>query len=91
MKTSLTVRSALFIPALASVLLAPRPSRAADVQEAVATAHDAFLAGRYDDAESAWNYLSELGVAAAQPEANLALTLRDQGRHEAATAECRRS
>ena len=73
---------------LASALLAAPPVRAAaDAEEAVATARGAFLAGRYEDAESAWRYLSELGVAAPEPEANLALTLRDSGRHEAATAQ----
>jgi stage II sporulation protein D len=74
--------------ALASALLATPPARAAaDAGEALATARGAFLAGRYDDAESAWRYLSELGVAAPEPEANLALTLRDKGQLEASTAQ----
>ncbi|UPT72421.1 MAG: SpoIID/LytB domain-containing protein [Elusimicrobiota bacterium] len=74
--------------ALAAVLLAlAAGARAADSAEAVATARSAFLAGRYQDAESAWRYLSELGVSAPEPEANLALTLRDLGRHEPATAQ----
>ncbi|MCR4295741.1 MAG: tetratricopeptide repeat protein, partial [Elusimicrobia bacterium] len=79
--------AAALLLALAGVLL-PAPARAAaDAAEAVATARDAFLAGRYEDAENAWRYLSELGVAAPAPEVNLALTLRDLGRHEAATAQ----
>ncbi len=74
--------------ALAGALAPPSPARAAaDGGEAVSTARAAFLAGRYDDAESAWRYLSELGVAAPEPEANLSLTLRDKGQHEAATAQ----
>jgi len=77
-------------PALCVVALlaGARAARAAaDAAEAVATARGAFLAGRYDDAESAWRYLSELGVAAPEPEANLALTLRDKGQLEPATAQ----
>lgn len=74
--------------ALLFALACARDARAAaDTAEAVSTARDAFLAGRYEDAESAWRYLSELGVAAPEPEANLALTLRDLGRHESATAQ----
>ncbi|MDD5303131.1 MAG: SpoIID/LytB domain-containing protein [Elusimicrobia bacterium] len=74
--------------AIAGALLAAPPVRAAaDAVEALTTARGAFLAGRYDDAESAWRYLSELGVAAPEPEANLALTLRDKGQHEAAAAQ----
>ncbi len=81
-------RLVLLLLALASALPAARPARAAaDAAEAMTTAREAFLAGRYDDAESAWRYLSELGVAAPEPEANLALTLRDKGQHEAATAQ----
>lgn len=74
--------------ALLAALLLPAPAaNAADAAEAVLTARGAFLAGRYEDAENAWKYLSELGVAAPEPEANLALTLRDLGRHESATAQ----
>jgi stage II sporulation protein D len=80
--------AAAFLLALASALLPAPPVRAAaDAVEAVATARGAFLAGRYDDAESAWRYLSELGVASPEPEVNLALTLRDRGQHESATAQ----
>lgn len=68
-------------------LCAAAPARAADAEEAVATARSAFLAGRYADAESAWRYLSELGVAAPEPEANLALTLRDESKLEPSTAQ----
>ena len=78
---------ALFL-AIAGALPAAAPARAqADAAEALASARGAFLAGRYDDAESTWRYLSELGIAAPEIEANLALTLRDEGRHEAATAQ----
>jgi len=81
-------RLTALLVALSGALAAPgRALGAADVPEALATARGAFLAGRYDDAESAWRYLSELGVAAPEPEANLALTLRDNGRHESATAQ----
>jgi SpoIID/LytB domain protein len=77
-------------PACAALLavfaLAAPSARAADAAEAVLTARGAFLAGRYEDAESAWKYLSELGVDTPEPEANLALILRDLGRHEASTA-----
>lgn len=77
-----------FLLALAAAFLAAPPAHAsADAGETQTTARGAFLAGRYDDAESAWRYLSELGVAAPEPEANLALTLRDKGQHEAATAQ----
>lgn len=77
-----------FLLALAWAAVPAASARAAaDAAEAVATARGAFLAGRYDDAESAWRYLSELGVAAPEPEVNLALTLRDMGSHEAATAQ----
>lgn len=81
--------SPALLAALLGALLAAREAAAApaDAAEAQATARGAFLAGRYDDAESAWRYLSELGVAAPEPEANLALTLRDKGQHEAATAQ----
>ncbi len=72
---------------LALLVSAAPAARAADVDEAVASARSAFLAGRYSDAESSWRYLTELGVSAPEPEANLALTLRDLGRHEAATAQ----
>jgi len=79
---------AVLLLALAGALVAARPARAeTDAAEALATARGAFLAGRENDAESAWRYLSELGLAAPEPEANLALTLRDSGRHEAATAQ----
>ncbi|MDP3544342.1 MAG: SpoIID/LytB domain-containing protein [Elusimicrobiota bacterium] len=82
------MRAAATLLLALSVLLPARPARAAaDAAEAVATARGAFLAGRYEDAESAWRYLSELGVAAPEPEVNLALTLRDRGQHEAATAQ----
>lgn len=70
-----------------SFLATPPAYAAADAGEAVATARSAFLAGRSDDAESAWRYLSELGVAAPEPEANLALTLRDKAKFEPATAQ----
>lgn len=81
-------KAATVLLAFACALPAPAPARAAaDAAEAVSTARGAFLAGRYEDAESAWRYLSELGVAAPEPEINLALTLRDQGQHEAATAQ----
>ncbi len=78
---------ALLAAAACAALAAPLARAAADATEALATARGAFLAGRYDDAESAWRYLSELGVAAPKPEENLALTLRDLGQHEAATAQ----
>lgn len=74
----------LAVLALAS---AAAPARAADSAEAVAAARSAFLSGRYADAESAWRYLSELGVAAPEPEANLALTLRDENKLEPSTAQ----
>jgi stage II sporulation protein D len=82
------MRTHRLILTLASVLLAAVFARAAaDANETLTTAREAFLAGRYDDAESAWRYLSKLGVEAPAPEANLALTLRDNGRHEAASAQ----
>jgi stage II sporulation protein D len=82
------MRIASLLPALACALLsAPLARAAADGDEALASARGAFLAGRYDDAEKAWRYLSELGLSAPEPEANLALTLRDKGQHEAATAQ----
>lgn len=77
----------LLAAAACAALAAPLARAAADATEALATARGAFLAGRYDDGESAWRYLSELGVAAPKPEENLALTLRDLGQHEAATAQ----
>lgn len=74
--------------ALALLLAAPVPARAAaDADEAARSARASFLAGRHEDAASAWRYLSELGVTAHEPEANLALSLRDQGKLEAATAQ----
>lgn len=75
--------------ALAAVLCAVAPSAraGADADDAVKAARAAFLEGRYEDAETNWRYVSELGVAAPEPEANLALTLRDLGQHEAATAQ----
>lgn len=81
-------RARAFLAAAAcAALAAPLARAAADATEALATARGAFLAGRYDDAGSAWRYLSELGSAAPKPEENLALTLRDLGQHEAATAQ----
>ena len=79
--------AALLLALVGALLAAPSARAAADAAEAEATARGAFLAGRYDDAESAWRYLSELGVSAPEPEANLALTLRDKGQHESATAQ----
>lgn len=79
--------AATFFLALACAAFAAPYARAADAGEALATARGAFLAGRSEDAESAWRYISELGVAAPEPEANLALTLRDKGEHEAAIAQ----
>ncbi len=81
------MRNNLLAPALAVLVLLAPAARAADAEEAVLNARGAFLAGRYEDAESAWRYLSELGVSAPEPEANLALTLRDLGRPEPATAQ----
>jgi Flp pilus assembly protein TadD len=79
---------AALVLAFAGALAVPRAAlAAADADEAISTARGAFLAGRYDDAESSWRYLSELGVASPEPEANLALTLRDKGEHEKATAQ----
>lgn len=78
---------ALVLAIIVHLLTATASYAAADVAEAVSTARAALLAGRYDDAESAWRYLSELGVSAPEPEANLALTLRDKGQNEAATAQ----
>jgi len=83
----MTRMRAVLLALACAPLAAPLARAAADATEALATARGAFLAGRYDDAESAWRYLSELGVGAPQPEANLALTLRDLGQHEAATAQ----
>lgn len=81
------IQRALLLILAGFFLMPPVACAAADAVEAVATARGAFLAGRYDDAESAWRYLSELGVAASEPEANLALTLRDRGQFESATAQ----
>ena len=75
---------------LAAVLLALSSAlsvRAADVEETVRAAREAFMSGRYADAAVSWRYLSELGVSSPEPEANLALTLRDAGEHEAAAAQ----
>ncbi|MBI3289611.1 MAG: tetratricopeptide repeat protein, partial [Elusimicrobia bacterium] len=63
------------------------PAFAADVEETQRAARAALLSGRDEDAEKAWHYLSELGVSAGETSANLALTLRDKGDHEAATAQ----
>ncbi|MBI4061206.1 MAG: SpoIID/LytB domain-containing protein [Elusimicrobia bacterium] len=80
-------RAGLLLALSGALLAAPRARAVADADEALAAARAAFLAGRYDDAAGSWRYLSELGVAAPEPEGNLALTLRDQGRHEEAAAQ----
>ena len=80
MKTNV---AALFL--VLSAALAP--ARAADVEETVRAAREAFMTGRQKDAASSWRYLSELGISSPEPEANLALTLRDAGEHEAAAAQ----
>ncbi|MEK7390304.1 MAG: SpoIID/LytB domain-containing protein [Elusimicrobiota bacterium] len=72
---------------VALCLLAISASAAFDAKEAVQDARISFLAGRYEDAASSWRYLCELGVSTPEPEANLALTLRDQGQHEASMAQ----
>ena len=74
-------------PLLAALLLLAAPGRAADEAESIASARDSFLAGRYEDAEGAWRYITELGLAGPRPEANLALSLRDRGAAEAAAAQ----
>jgi stage II sporulation protein D len=70
---------ALPLPALAGDV--------ADVDEAARTARGSFLEGRHQDAASSWRYLSKLGVAAHDPETNLALALRESGEHEAAVPQ----
>ena len=72
---------------LLALSAAAGPVLAADVEEAVRAAREAFMTGRHQDAASSWRYLSELGVSSPGPEANLALTLRDAGDHEAAAAQ----
>lgn len=82
------------LPALLAALLAVHAATAsaaasdtADVDEAARTARASFLEGRHADAASSWRYLSKLGVAAHDPETNLALALRENGEHEAAVPQ----
>ncbi|MDX6767991.1 MAG: SpoIID/LytB domain-containing protein [Elusimicrobiota bacterium] len=73
--------------AVLAALCAARAEDAAGVDEAARTARGAFLEGRHGDAASSWRYLSKLGVAAHDPETNLALALREGGDHEAAVPQ----
>lgn len=72
--------------ALLPLLLLAAPALADDagVDEAARTARGAYLEGRHADAASSWRYISRLGVAKHDSEANLALALRENGEHEAA-------
>jgi stage II sporulation protein D len=72
---------------LLALAAAPASADVADADEAARTARGAFLDGRHQDAASSWRYLSKLGVAAHDPETNLALSLREAGEHEAAVPQ----
>lgn len=63
----------LFAVALGAGLL-----RAAEVEETMQSAYQAFLEGRLDDAVKAYRYLATLGATLPEPDANLALLNRDQ-------------
>lgn len=73
--------------ALLAACAAPAAADVADVDEAARTARGSFLEGRHQDAAASWRYLSKLGVAAHDPETNLALALRESGEHEAAVPQ----
>lgn len=71
--------------AVAVVLILAAPAaRSADVDETVRSSYGAFLQGRYEDSASGWRYLSGLSVSEPRPEANEALSLREDGKDEAA-------
>ena len=74
-------RPALLLGALAA---AATLASATELRETVDTAMKSFLEGRYEDASSGFRYVSTLGVQLAEPEANLALCEREQGKVEAA-------
>ncbi|HAM35880.1 MAG TPA: hypothetical protein DEB40_08425 [Elusimicrobia bacterium] len=60
---------------------APAP---ADAATTAASAWNAFLQGNMEQALSAFRYLATLGISYPNPDANLALTTRDLGRHDEA-------
>lgn len=72
---------------LAALAAGPARADTGDVDEAARTARGAFLEGRHADAAASWRYLSKLGVSKHDPETNLALSLRENGEHEAAVPQ----
>lgn len=72
--------------AAAAVLaaLAGAWAHAADVQETIQSAYTAFLEGHLDDAAKAFRYLATLGITVPDPDSNIALLSRDQGRQDEA-------
>lgn len=70
--------------AAAVLLLVASAAWSADVEETVRSSYGAFLQGRYEDSASGWRYLSSLSVSAPRPEANEALAMSEDGKHESA-------
>ena len=80
----------------AALLLGLGTARAADparpidplspgsASESARSAYEAFLQGRYTDAEAGYRALAALGSAGAEPDADLAVVLRDKGAADAA-------
>lgn len=72
-------------PALLLALAAAASfASATELRETVDTAMKSFLEGRYEDATSGFRYISTLGARLSEPEANLALCEREQGRADKA-------
>ncbi len=69
------------------LLLAAGWAYSADVQETLQSAYTAFLEGRLDDCASAFRYLATLGLTRSQPDANIAILSRDQGKRDEALAD----
>lgn len=69
---------------LAALLCIATAAAATEVSETVASAYQAFLEGRYEDAEKGYRYLATLGISIPDPDSNLAILARDRGDNAAA-------
>ncbi len=75
-------RYAPLMAALALLAIAPR-TRAQSGNDA-RTAYEAFLAGRFSEAERAYRFMDAVGISTGDPDVNLALTLRAEGKTQEA-------